>query len=714
MHTQKTLMFPEETKIYRWFCQNGCVVADGDTREVRLGGNLIGEYDRSDGGARDFLMLIVGQEPSIKKGALAKTFEVTTEWLRKIRIKAEENGIASVYARQTRGAKRKLTQALLAKLIKLFDAGFTIQAAHAKVSGNSKKVSQSLVGMAHRQWILLRDSEQAERSSQAVLPLDDEVSPADAEPEESVPSRAIRELQPQSAKSVQHAGVWLLFGMLNLMGLYDKAQYAVSGKRERAKSSLRISLDAFIASLAIGQRCVEGVRRLTTPSAVTLLRASHCPSPPWVRKELGAAAGSGACDFHFEVATHFVDEAQQASDDDRPLVFYVDNHMRPYTGKEKIRKGWRMQDKRARAGVSDYYVHSESGLPVMRFTAPDHGHLTHWLPQLAQILRDALGPKARILVGFDRAGSFAEHLAELRNMGIEFVTYERKPYRELPARDFTHSFQTRGESIGYLDSRINLGKGRGRIRRVALRLSDAYQVNLLAVSTCTPEELYGIVRGRWSQENGFKHGNERWGINQLDGRTTESVEPNTIITNPARRELDRALRVARQHEGTLRCKLAKPAKTEAARQKQVSVRAELEEAVRIIATLKAQQPTVPRKAELKDTALAGKLKEHPDEYKMFMDTVRIACANVEAELATRLAPMLTRPAEAKKVLENLFMAPGEIRVSQKTISVILTPAGTDTELLAISELLEELSALGLSLPNDSTQSALRFRLRSQL
>ena len=31
------------------------------------------------------------------------------------------------------------------------------------------------------------------------------------------------------------------------------------------------------------------------------------------------------------------------TEDDVPAVFYVDNHMRPYTGKHTVRKGWRMQ-----------------------------------------------------------------------------------------------------------------------------------------------------------------------------------------------------------------------------------------------------------------------------------------------------------------------------------------------------------------------------------
>jgi hypothetical protein len=32
----------------------------------------------------------------------------------------------------------------------------------------------------------------------------------------------------------------------------------------------------------------------------------------------------------------------------------VDNHLRPYTGEHVMRKGWRMQDKRAVPGTTDY------------------------------------------------------------------------------------------------------------------------------------------------------------------------------------------------------------------------------------------------------------------------------------------------------------------------------------------------------------------------
>ncbi len=128
------------------------------------------------------------------------------------------------------------------------------------------------------------------------------------------------------------------------------------------------------------------------------------------------------------------------------------------------------------------------------------------------------------------------------------MTYERRPYAALLPSAFGKAFRYDDEHIKVHDARINLKKGRGRIRRIALRMPDERQVNLLAVSELPAKRLYAIMRGRWRQENGFKHGVERWGQNQLDGRTTEPYDHETVIPNPARRRLDRALRLARERE----------------------------------------------------------------------------------------------------------------------------------------------------------------------
>ena len=118
----------------------------------------------------------------------------------------------------------------------------------------------------------------------------------------------------------------------------------------------------------------------------------------------------------------------------------------------------------------------------------------------------------------------------------------------------------------------------------------------------------------------------------------------------------------------------------------------------------------PPRAALRDTELADSLVHHTVEYKLLLDTIRIACANAEAELAIMLAPKLNRPAEAKKMLANLFAAPGEVTPRRGFIDVQLRPAGTRMERAAFTALLADINRLHLSMPGDQQACPIRFTL----
>ena len=74
-----------------------------------------------------------------------------------------------------------------------------------------------------------------------------------------------------------------------------------------------------------------------------------------------------------------------------------------------------------------------------------------------------------------------------------------------------------------------------------------------------------------------------------------------------------------------------------------------------------------------------------------------------------LAAHAARPREAKRVLANIFRAPGRVRVGATTVTVDLAPAATGSEAKAIASLFRDVSALGLSLPGDPHRRKLRFR-----
>jgi hypothetical protein len=721
-----------------WFWRHGCVVERDGIKEVFVGGALIGWFDPKDRdrGRRNVLMVTLAKEPTMHFGHLAGAFGVGEEYLRRLRRLEERHGMAAVLLPAMGCAKRDLDENKRRELRKLFEAGWNAADATRR-QRRGKRVSRATVQRERRRWEAARESAaiaapvaaaiaSAAGEQLALFPTENAaaesaVSGETMESEPSAPGAAADEGSAGAVialtsrpviggQVVQNVGSWMMLAMAERDGLHGEV-----AKLDDADAT-RIAIDAVLAALAIGQRCVEGVRRLQTPTAPQLLRADHAPTASGVRRRLWQVAKEHAATLMARMSERYLDAARAS--DDAPAVFYVDNHLRPYTGKHVVRKGWRMQDKRVQPGTSDYYVHDEDGRPMFRIDAPSHDSLSQWLMPIATRLREALGPDERILLAFDRAGSHANDMVALRDGGFEFVAYERKPYALLAGSAFDHTVEVRGETYGLHEHRLkNLGRKRGRVRRISLLTPDGNQINLLAISTLPAEALVGILlgrededdpSGRWLQENGFKHGNERWGINQLDGRRVAPVPAGTIIPNPRRRRIERALTIARADEGRARCALAELKPVDARRER---VEADLADAIERRVYLDLMRPLVPKHAPVEDTELAGKLVYHNGELKMLVDTLRIVAANIEAELAEQLAPHLRRPREAKKVIANLFAAPGRVDVTPHEIRVRLAPAANRSERAAIRRLLAEVTARKLALPGDVRRRPLRFEVQ---
>ncbi|MBX3211201.1 MAG: hypothetical protein KF850_04150 [Labilithrix sp.] len=514
--------------------------------------------------------------------------------------------------------------------------------------------------------------------------------------------------QHRTGPLVQHAGAWLMIAMLARFGVHDVFQQVAAGRTDL--DAARVALDASIATFAVDEPTLEGVRRLATPTAPLLLQTPVVPSPDALRALMDdLSVDLGAFAAHFKMLRRYLDDDRQLTTRE-PGVYYVDNHLRPYTGKHVIRKGWRMQDKRVRPGVSDYYVHDADGRPLFRIDVPSHDSLSRWLMPVVDHLRAVVGDEDRVLLAFDRSGAYPETLAALREAGCEFVTYERSPFPRLPASAFTSEVTFgdggKAETLRYVEAaRTNLKKGHGRVRRISV-LDEGRQINILASSELPAERLIAIMRGRWCQENGFKHGNERWGINHLDSRKVVPVDPDAVMPNPARRRLDIARRAASVREGDGRNKLVRFPKDDPRHAQAVSV---IANAIAEEQEIDALRPSVPKYARVADTELAGKLMKHDGRRKLLLDTVRIACANAESDLAQMLATAMTKPREAKKLLSNIFRAPAKVRVGATVISVDLVPAATRSELDAIEPFLADLSALDLRLPGDPRRRRLRFK-----
>ena len=335
-----------------------------------IGGTLIGVYDEDDDdrSARNVLVVTLAKTNRMHLGRLATAFGLTSEYVRQLRRKEERGGMQAVLG-QRQGKNAKVTPEVRAAWCAMFEAGRMPIDAYREQPRKDRR-AYSTVWEVYAQWRRARTAhspppsvdepvKEPVPSAPQLPPVVDERADAPRRVRACGGSRGAHADQPddgaagapvRGGKHVQHAGCWILLALVGELGLPTEAQRAFVARRP---DGLRIALDAIVCALAIRQHVIEGVRRLATPSGATLLRAERVPTPSGVRKLLGRllAQTDGGIVLEQRMAERLIAAAKQ---DAQPAVFYVDNHLRPYTGKHVIRRGWRMRDRRVLPGTSDY------------------------------------------------------------------------------------------------------------------------------------------------------------------------------------------------------------------------------------------------------------------------------------------------------------------------------------------------------------------------
>ena len=297
----------------RWFCGNGAVrERDDGVFEVVIGGVIIGWYSRGEPERRNLLLIALSDNPSIQLGDLARAFGLSTERLRQIREFARVQGPDALFERRI-GRRTPLSARLKKRIVAMFDQGLNIDATYAKVKRSTSRAS---VGRIHKEWAVAKQEAPAPTEPEQLTLVTDGGQPVDIVPRATKPRerRATRDARmeqppdesatpvagPGSAQ-VQHVGTWLMVAQLHADGLYDDAECgrirADHTERVPDQDDLRVALDTAVMSLSLGQRCVEGVRRLATPSAESLL-FRPCPSARWTREVLHDFAAQWAVPFH--------------------------------------------------------------------------------------------------------------------------------------------------------------------------------------------------------------------------------------------------------------------------------------------------------------------------------------------------------------------------------------------------------------------------------
>jgi len=219
-------------------------------------------------------------------------------------------------------------------------------------------------------------------------------------------------------------------------------------------------LSAVSMCFALGAATTEQFKHLAAAEAGPLAGLAVLPGLRALRPQLAAIAGRTD---PLRLQSMFA-SAMLAADPVTSGVYYVDDHFVPYTGAKPVGKGWNNKRGRAGKGRADTHVTAHDGRAVCFVTGEPSG-LTVTMPKALAELKKAAGPGAKIMLGFDRGGAYAQVFRHCRDQDAHWVTYRRAPLvvpAMLPVIT-TVSYAGRARQIAWAEETVQIFAGDGAV-----------------------------------------------------------------------------------------------------------------------------------------------------------------------------------------------------------------------------------------------------------
>ena len=500
--------------------------------------------------------------------------------------------------------------------------------------------------------------------------------------------------------SLAFVGALVILPALALTGLLDTA-VAVYGAGRKVKGSTRAAfygIRSLLLSICfaclLGEPRAEGMTRLDPVAVGRLLGLDRAPEVRRLRARMAELAAEKRSDeLVMSLARAHLDARPEAAG-----LFYLDGHVRAYHGKADISKAHLARMRIAMPGEVDTYVCDRFGDGLLVWQSPPRASLAGELARVTHSIRSLVGNDARPTICFDRGGWSPKLFAELVDAGFDVLTYRKGASRPVPRSLFNKYVFTdeAGHEHHYLlaDQRVRIPYNAGRRRfscRQVTRL-DEKTGHETAIITTRSDPDPGLVAhamfSRWRQENFFRYGRQRFGLDALDSYETEPDDPNRLVKNPARRDADKKVREAKES--------IEKAEAEEGRSATAgySTEAEVVDAFAgARAELKAREDN---KAAIPVKLPLGQVRPEAArvdvERKRIHDAVRMATYNAESGLARLIAPHYARAEdEARSLLREIYASAGDLEVVGNELHVRITPLSAPRRTRALAGLCANLT-----------------------
>src|SRR5271166_4171750 len=503
----------------------------------------------------------------------------------------------------------------------------------------------------------------------------------------------------------RYAGAMLVHAYLDRIGAEAILAAALPPALARPRYDDLGLLTATALAFALGASSAEGTKHLIPAQAGILAGIGRLPDPRTLRPRLAAIAE--ACDplaLQRQLAA-----AMLAADAPGLHVYYVDDHFVPYEGAKPVPKGWNTKRRHAQPGRADTMVTDYLGRAVAFATGEPSG-LSATLPPVLAQLRQVLGEQAKIMLGFDRGGSYPVAFRAIRDARADWVTWRRAPLAPVTAAPRRY-WAARGdgkpaEVLTLADEMVAI-KDYGQARQITLFEDGGPVLQVLTSDLTAPAAaLLSWLRCRWRIENLFKYLEAHYGIHWLCDYHAGTQDDDHLIANPERkaararlREAEAALATAERELATL---LTSPELSAAAKNKAIpAAEKKITTAAEAVTAAKAALKKIPAKLPASQVTPGAQKAILATRRRSLQMVLRLLAAAAEHWLGNRLNDYLRDPDEYRAITRHLLHPGGTITSTPRAITVTLDPPAAPRTARALGLLIEEINATPPRMPGDT-------------
>ena len=555
---------------------------------------------------------------------------------------------------------------------------------------------QGLKGNKARQLEQIRREEKERLDTQAELPFGDRT----LDPED----------QPFSEKhgweATRYAGVFTY--LITLIHLNNWARMTSSFLGSKYKL-----LFTFVLMIARNTRSIEQLKNLHGREAGLILGIRNLPSKTKARVWL-----YGACklDAARQMLSHFTLQ-QIRSGLVGTWLWFVDGHLLPYTGKNKVHQAFNTQRSMMVPGRNNIVACDSSGRVVDFEIQEGKGDIRNYIINLGLKWKAEVTP-GPVMV-FDREGYGGNFFYEMNLADVGFVTWEKNvDTNKLKALDeelFTGAFILNGKSYQVFEGEKAFVCDIDEKKTEMLTLRRVYVWNVSSNRrTCVlsnvskdrmdTEQCAMAILNRWgASENTFKHMGDKHPLNYQPGYSFTESE-NQEIANPEVKEVKTKASGIKAKLVALYKKLSK---SKEALNKDGSIRknsvrqnvlSQIKEKEAEVEILKGKAKQLPERVDISWLEDYTCFQRICDESKYLFDLVTASVWNARKQMVEWLLPLYENKNEYVDLFYAISNCHGWVRSDSKKVTVRLEPLQQPSRLAAQKQFCRKLSQLRVVTP----------------